>query len=755
MPAIASPAIHSKTDSLSLYKAAMAAHAQGHLLRACRLYEQALERQATLLQTTEQQIVYRPIDTELLQTLLFTVLTGLHQHGLSAFATGGSLLGLTREGRILPTDKDIDIALPVRQMAAAGQWLTQQGWQRQIHMPQLVNPQAWLHHSGIPLDLVGYQAQQDHVISGFWYHSSQHPWSRVTHVPRVTLIEQTHPFGSYWHPQDPSALLDVLFGKDWRTPNPHYDSLLHTNTLQDFSLITRCYALKRIYWHWITRAFDKASAMIEKCLCYNSTDTLCQTLLGAIQNHRAKTLPSHSSQEPPMPTIKIDNKDYDLDSLSDEARAQLTSLQFVDAEIARLQALTAVFQTARMAYAQELAALNTLKPPCLQIAAPVANPHPPIAALLPPDAPKVLLVTHQWSTLVEMPYLVKQASCHVDVLCPSNNSTLKNSFYDHWIDAGATMETLLTTLHQLASAKTYDYILVGDDPILWAIYRHQLTDLYPLLPILNPAALPILNKVGFAQHCHQHGIASPRFYPVAQYSEADTALQALGLPVVVKENYSNGGAGVRIFQDAASYQAFMSTYDYAEPLLAQQFIAGELLGVEALYKNGRLLQYASVVVLEADLGPSTKRRYMHNDERVADILSQLGHSATLHGFVNISLMQEATSQRYYLFEADPRPTRWVPYAKWFGCDFVPAFQAFMAAGDTDTVQPTRGLEQQHIECWDVEYFPSYAAKLLNAGRTTEAILHLLDFQKNWRYTLYDPVLLQDRLDCIRRGIKFG
>ena len=51
-----------------------------------------------------------------------------------------------------------------------------------------------------------------------------------------------------------------------------------------------------------------------------------------------------------MPTIKIDNQDYDLDTLSIEARAQLTSLQFVDAELARLQAQAAVLQTARMAY---------------------------------------------------------------------------------------------------------------------------------------------------------------------------------------------------------------------------------------------------------------------------------------------------------------------------------------------------------------------------------------------------------------------
>ncbi|MFZ2220044.1 MAG: hypothetical protein WAV85_15380 [Rhodoferax sp.] len=62
-----------------------------------------------------------------------------------------------------------------------------------------------------------------------------------------------------------------------------------------------------------------------------------------------------------MPNITIDNQNYDVDSLSDEAKAQLGSLQFVDAELARLNAQAAVLQTARIAYANALnAALPVL-----------------------------------------------------------------------------------------------------------------------------------------------------------------------------------------------------------------------------------------------------------------------------------------------------------------------------------------------------------------------------------------------------------
>jgi hypothetical protein len=55
-----------------------------------------------------------------------------------------------------------------------------------------------------------------------------------------------------------------------------------------------------------------------------------------------------------MQMIKIDDKEYDLDTLSDEAKSQLGSLQFVDSELQRLNAQAAVYQTARMAYSAAL-----------------------------------------------------------------------------------------------------------------------------------------------------------------------------------------------------------------------------------------------------------------------------------------------------------------------------------------------------------------------------------------------------------------
>ena len=62
-----------------------------------------------------------------------------------------------------------------------------------------------------------------------------------------------------------------------------------------------------------------------------------------------------------MTTININDIDYETDMFSDEAKAQLVSIQCCDQELARLRAQTAAYQTARMAYVKALqAALPTV-----------------------------------------------------------------------------------------------------------------------------------------------------------------------------------------------------------------------------------------------------------------------------------------------------------------------------------------------------------------------------------------------------------
>ena len=55
-----------------------------------------------------------------------------------------------------------------------------------------------------------------------------------------------------------------------------------------------------------------------------------------------------------MPNITIDGKEYDLDDLNENAKMQLANLQFVQAEIKRLEANLAVYKTAASTYSNAL-----------------------------------------------------------------------------------------------------------------------------------------------------------------------------------------------------------------------------------------------------------------------------------------------------------------------------------------------------------------------------------------------------------------
>ena len=55
-----------------------------------------------------------------------------------------------------------------------------------------------------------------------------------------------------------------------------------------------------------------------------------------------------------MSNVTIDGTDYDLDEMSDNAKAQLESLVAVDKKIGEMQQDMAILQTARNAYAVAL-----------------------------------------------------------------------------------------------------------------------------------------------------------------------------------------------------------------------------------------------------------------------------------------------------------------------------------------------------------------------------------------------------------------
>ena len=60
--------------------------------------------------------------------------------------------------------------------------------------------------------------------------------------------------------------------------------------------------------------------------------------------------------ESKMPKITVDGIEYNTEDLSDNGKAQLASLQFLEVQMSKLQNEIAVFQTAKNAYISALKA---------------------------------------------------------------------------------------------------------------------------------------------------------------------------------------------------------------------------------------------------------------------------------------------------------------------------------------------------------------------------------------------------------------
>ncbi len=260
-------------DSQAHTGAAGCLHRQGSLPLALVHFREALRCQCQQPKHATAPPPQAPFDYRAAEQTLWQVLAQLAAAGVQAFPTAGTLLGLVREGHLLPFDKDLDISLPFEQMEAAAACLQAAGWRRKVNMEGLVNPQEWL-GPGVALDLCGYKTDPatGQVLGGFWFESLEHPWSRVTEVAELQLLKTPTVYGDVWTLANPEAILVPLYGEHWRVPDPDFDTVVAACSLRGFTVMTQCYAFSRIYSAWVLGRLDKARSLVSHSLAHLPED---------------------------------------------------------------------------------------------------------------------------------------------------------------------------------------------------------------------------------------------------------------------------------------------------------------------------------------------------------------------------------------------------------------------------------------------------------------------------------------------------
>lgn len=220
------------------------------------------------------------------EQLLWDTLSQFAKAGVHGFAAFGTLLGLTREGHLLPFDKDLDFGLPFSELERACRCLEANGWYEPNLMAGISNPRSLVHRkTGITTDLSGFtvDAKTGQVYESFFLKGAPYEWVRHTVFPSITLKKSQSPMGEpIWAIDQPEAWLETLYG-DWKTPDPYFDTIIAAKNQVGFSLMTQCYALSRIYQHRQSGRVRKALATAEHTLRHLPGDELIERAVAQLK----------------------------------------------------------------------------------------------------------------------------------------------------------------------------------------------------------------------------------------------------------------------------------------------------------------------------------------------------------------------------------------------------------------------------------------------------------------------------------------
>lgn len=218
-------------------------------------------------------------------TLLLETLVKLRAGGVHAYAHAGSLLGLVRDGKVLPFDKDLDIGLMEGELPKAHNVLQACGWKQGNSGVIIRNMPSYKHSMlGITLDLCGMRRDNNNRLWGGFV-LIQNPaseWRRDTSYPsNFELKEIETEYGRIWQITDPEAWLENIYGPTWRTPDKGFDTVIAANNLQGFSKLTEWFAYSKVIRPWSYGHLDKAYRMCEQVIekhqlsgtCFNKAAT--------------------------------------------------------------------------------------------------------------------------------------------------------------------------------------------------------------------------------------------------------------------------------------------------------------------------------------------------------------------------------------------------------------------------------------------------------------------------------------------------
>ena len=223
-----------------------------------------------------KQNSHTSFNQSLFEEELLKILALFYSNTINAFACSGTLLGLTREGHLLPFDKDIDIGVPFEKMDFAVELIQKNGYKEHQYSYMMSNPRVFRHEkSGLIIDLCGHQKLEDTDLSiaGLWMDGVSLESNRVTvyQNKELELETKTTEHGKIFEIKNKDAYLTRLYGS-WKIKDTHFDTIVMAPNIQSFSPLVECFALDRIFFSLLSSNLTKAKILSSHALSQKNSD---------------------------------------------------------------------------------------------------------------------------------------------------------------------------------------------------------------------------------------------------------------------------------------------------------------------------------------------------------------------------------------------------------------------------------------------------------------------------------------------------
>ena len=244
---------------MGYYKIGITYMIKGDLDNAVSYFHNSLELSLKELNQQNRFDVYKTknIDTQNAEISLQKLHKAFTKREIPFFLSFGTLLGVIREGGILPHDKDMDIGLDwdlPRELIE--EIFIDAGFKIVTHKEE----DEWIitgedRELGISIDAFFHKKKENKIVAGF----DGKPYPIMWAFPKFELVEHEWIGYKWLIPDDYEVYFESCYGKGWRVPDKAFDTVLSAYNLAPESReLSICFGLNRLIKNITKNNYQKA-----------------------------------------------------------------------------------------------------------------------------------------------------------------------------------------------------------------------------------------------------------------------------------------------------------------------------------------------------------------------------------------------------------------------------------------------------------------------------------------------------------------